>query len=127
MVMKKHISRFGKGGIIALVGFMLSPFSWWNDLIINVPIAYALAWLVGRLVSGLFLPAFVLAYWGTNILGMILLQKGGQKILKGDNSVYGKRAFVKDLIITGIYTLILSGFIQFGILKQDFLPKNPFF
>lgn len=125
--MRKHISRFGKGGIITVIGFMLSPFSWWNDLIINVPIAYAVAWLVGRLVSGLFLPAFVVAYWGTNVLGMILLQKGGQKILKGEDTVYGKRAFVKDLIITGIYTLILSGLIHFGILKQDFLPENPFF
>lgn len=124
--MKKHISRFGKGGIITLVGFLLSPFSWWNDLVINVPIAYLVAWLVGRLVSGLFLPAFVIAYWGTNILGMILLQKGGQKMLKGDDAVYGKKAFIKDLIITGIYTLILSRLIHFGILKQDFLPKNPF-
>lgn len=110
-----------------MIGFMLSPFSWWNDLIVNVPIAYAVAWVVGKFVSGLFLPVFVIAYWGTNVLGMILLQKGGQKILKGDDAVYGKKAFVKDIIITGVYTIILSALIYGGILKQDFLPKNPFF
>jgi hypothetical protein len=125
--MKKHFSRFGKGGLITLVGFILSPFSWWNDLIVNIPIAYGCAWLVGKVVSGFFLPAFVVAYWGTNVLGMVLLQKGGQKILKGNDPIYNRRAFIKDLIITGIYTVILSGLIQMGILKQDFLPKNPFF
>lgn len=125
--MKKHFSRFGKGGLIAFVGFLLSPFSWWNDLIVNVPIAYGCAWLVGRLVPGFFLPTFVIAYWGTNILGMVLLQKGGQKILKDADSKYGRREFIKDLIITGVYTLVLAGLIHLGILKQDFLPKNPFF
>jgi len=27
------------GGILGLVGFMLSPLSWWNDLFVNVPLA----------------------------------------------------------------------------------------
>jgi hypothetical protein len=34
------------GGTLALIGYMLSPLSWWNDMFINVPLALAFAWVI---------------------------------------------------------------------------------
>src|ERR1035438_1053489 len=45
------------GGVVAMIGFMLSPLSWWNDLFVNVPLALAFAWLV----SWFYKPAFTTA------------------------------------------------------------------
>ncbi|PZU92219.1 MAG: hypothetical protein DCE90_18695, partial [Pseudanabaena sp.] len=36
----KSITQKIKGGIFLVVGYVLSPLCWWNDLIINLPIAY---------------------------------------------------------------------------------------
>ena len=32
-------NRKMSGGVMAFIGFMLSPLSWWNDLFVNVPLA----------------------------------------------------------------------------------------
>ncbi len=49
-------------GIVAVVGYLLSPLSWWNDLFVNVPLAYLFALPFSQLHVQLYLPAFVLAY-----------------------------------------------------------------
>jgi hypothetical protein len=60
----------------AAVGYVLSPLSWWNDLVVNVPLAYLFAAPFAWLDARLYLPAFVLGYWLTNLAGMLLLHKG---------------------------------------------------
>lgn len=62
--------------LIAAIGFVLSPLSWWNDLLVNVPLAYLFAWPFSAWNDRLYVPAFVLGYWLTNILGFVLLHKG---------------------------------------------------
>jgi hypothetical protein len=54
------------GGVLAMVGFMLSPLSWWNDLFVNVPIAIGLAWLASLVYKPAFATALLLGYWLTN-------------------------------------------------------------
>jgi len=39
------MGRKFRGGILLVLGFMLSPFSWWNDLFFNLPIAYGFGYL----------------------------------------------------------------------------------
>jgi hypothetical protein len=70
-----------KGGVLAMVGFMLSPLSWWNDLFVNVPLALAFAWVVSLLYPPSFKIACVMGYWLTNVLGFVLLHKGAQSML----------------------------------------------
>jgi len=48
---------------MTLIGFMLSPLSWWNDLFVNVPLAIAFAWLVSWFHKPAFTAALVLGYW----------------------------------------------------------------
>jgi hypothetical protein len=68
------------GGILATIGYLLSPLSWWNDLYLNIPLAYAGAWLVRLVYNPAFLPAFIVCYWITNITGLVLMHKGIGKI-----------------------------------------------
>lgn len=63
-------------GTLAVLGYILSPLSWWNDLWVNIPLAYAAASLAQFLNPKFFLPVFVGAYWVTNLLGLILMHAG---------------------------------------------------
>jgi hypothetical protein len=80
-----------QGSVLAVVGYLLSPLSWWNDLFINIPLAYLFASLCGMLSASFFMPCMVLGYWLTNIAGLILLHKGAVKIAGNDGlKQYGK-------------------------------------
>jgi len=61
------LKRKLKGGFLATVGFILSPFSWWNDLVVNIPIAYGIGYLFGRISESLFLGAMLIGYWGVRV------------------------------------------------------------
>lgn len=103
------------GGIIAFIGYLLSPLSWWNDLVVNIPIAYVIALGAGFFSSNFFLPTLILAYWGTNILGFILIHYGTLKMT-------GKQAMTKkelafNIVLSLVYTAIMVFLVQTGILR----------
>jgi len=100
-----------------MIGFMLSPLSWWNDLVVNLPLALAFAWLV----SGFYKPAFaaslVLGYWLTNVLGLILLHKGARQILSEKQGRYSWRDLARDAGISLLYTALIVALVTLGVLK----------
>ncbi|MCU0653518.1 MAG: hypothetical protein MUD10_04630 [Candidatus Pacebacteria bacterium] len=106
-----------KGGVLATVGYILSPLSWWNDILVNIPIAYAFGFLFGLISKSLFFPAMIIAYWGTNILGFILIHKGASEIFSKTEKKYAKKEFLKDLLISIIYTSAILALVKLGILK----------
>jgi hypothetical protein len=105
------------GGILAFVGFMLSPLSWWNDLFVNVPIALAFAWLVSWFYQPAFAACLVLGYWLTNVLGFVLMHKGAQKVLSEKQDRYTSRDLLRDVGISLLYTLVIVVLVKLGILK----------
>jgi hypothetical protein len=108
-------------GITVTIGYLLSPLSWWNDLLINMPIAYGFAYLCSLFNKHIFLPAMVAGYWLTNIAGFILMHYGGQKLLSNKSKKYSKNDFYKDIMISLCYTLLVYIFFKIGWLK---LPTN---
>ncbi|HXP63017.1 MAG TPA: hypothetical protein VN829_21130, partial [Dongiaceae bacterium] len=72
MALKRKIT----GGVLAVVGYMLSPLSWWNDLWVNVPLALVFAWTVSLFYRPAFKPCLVIGYWLTNVAGFVLMHKG---------------------------------------------------
>ncbi len=58
-----------------VIGFILSPLSFWNDLFINVP----LSWICALPVAFFYRPAFPfmfsVAYIATNVVGMWMMDK----------------------------------------------------
>lgn len=117
--------RRAVGGVIAFIGYMLSPLSWWNDLFINVPLALLFAWGTSFFYKPAFGPSLILGYWLTNVLGFILLHKGAQHALSGETRPYSRRDLFKDVIISLAYTLIIVVLVKLGILKpiQSYFDK----
>lgn len=113
------------GGLMAVVGFMLSPLSWWNDLFVNVPLAVAFAWVVSLFYRPAFSSCVVLGYWLTNILGFVLMHKGSQKMLSESDRRYSRRDLARDVGVSLLYTVLIVVLIKLGVLKpiQTYFSK----
>lgn len=122
MSWKRNLS----GGTLAFIGFMLSPLSWWNDLFVNIPLALAFAWLVSWFWPPAFFASFILGYWLTNVLGLVLMQKGAQQAMSDQPKPYTRRQLITDLGISLAYTLLLIALVNYGVLKPlpDYLPQH---
>jgi len=121
--MKKHLVQ---GSVLGVIGFILSPLSWWNDAFVNIPLAIGFGWLVATLYKPLFQPAVVVGYWLTNVLGFVLMHKGAEKMARGDAVLrYSRKDLVRDVIISLIYTAVIVALLKAGILHplQDYLNK----
>ncbi|MCT9094455.1 hypothetical protein [Haloarchaeobius sp. HME9146] len=114
--MLRHTRQRIKGGLLATVGFILSPLSWWNDLLVNVPLAYAFATVVALLVHGSFVPALVVGYWLTNVLGFVLLQQGTTSVVTGENEPYTRKRLTRDLLLSVGYTVLILVLVEAGVL-----------
>jgi hypothetical protein len=128
MVWKRKVS----GGILAVVGYMLSPLSWWNDMFVNVPLALVFAWVVSAFYKPAFNAAMVIGYWLTNVLGFVLMHKGAQQMLSKEEKNNNRRELFWDVIISLLYTLVIVALLKFGVLQpfQNYFqhgggPKAP--
>ena len=122
MSWKRKIS----GSVLAVVGYMLSPLSWWNDMFVNVPLALVFAWIVSAFYKPAFTAAVVIGYWLTNVLGFVLMHKGAQQLLSEQEKRYSRRELLKDVGISLLYTLVIIALIKFGVLKpfQNYFHEN---
>jgi hypothetical protein len=121
-----RLRRKISGGFLAFAGYLLSPLSWWNDLFVNVPLALAFAWVVSVCYKPAFGVSVVLGYWLTNVLGFVLMHKGAQQMLSGEEKRYTRRELIRDIGISLLYTLVVVALVQYGLLKpiQDYFPGN---
>jgi hypothetical protein len=113
-----------RGGVVAVIGYLLSPLSWWNDLFVNVPLALAFAWVISLFYKPLFGPAMIAGYWLTNVLGFVLMHKGAQQLVSEKPGPYTRRDLLRDLGISLAYTLLIVALIKLGVLKpiQNYFP-----
>jgi hypothetical protein len=112
---KNWSSKFRlKGTIVFITGWLLSPLTWWNDIILNIPIAYFIANIINKILPGSFMVAMIVSYWATNLIGLLLMYSGGKEAI-------GKKLSRKDWIISlgiGIvYTVIMLALINKGWVK----------
>ena len=100
--------------IMATTGFILSPLSWWNDMLVNVPLAYLFSWPFSRMHEQLFVPAFITGYWLTNLLGLLMLHLGSAGLLKKQHDKFSfKFSFVVSLIYSAlIFVIVMLGWIE---------------
>jgi hypothetical protein len=113
------------GGTLAFIGYMLSPLSWWNDLFVNWPLALFFAWAVSWFYKPAFTGSLILAYWLTNVLGFVLMQKGGAKIVSEEDQPYTRKLLCRDLAISLLYTLLIVALVRTGVIApiQDTVRK----
>lgn len=87
-------------GLVALIGYILSPASWWNDGLINIPISLFIAKFFE--VAGIPLRlGFIIAYWATNALGVFLMIWAGSQGL----GVRGYKRLTLSLLSAAAYTV----------------------
>jgi hypothetical protein len=96
---------------IIVLGFMFSPLTWWNDLFINIPVAWGVSWLFLKWISlyvsvskTSFYIVFVFFYWITNIVGFALMHYSARKLL----SDIEHHNYKTDVVIALIYTIIVG-------------------
>jgi hypothetical protein len=117
-----------QGGVLALIGYLLSPLSWWNDALINVPLAMGFAWVVSAFYRPAFEAALVMGYWLTNVLGLVLLHVGTRRALaSGPARRYTAREVLRDLGVSLLYTLLLVCLVRLKVLQPlaDYWPSRP--
>lgn len=87
---------------LAVVGYILSPLSWWNDAVVNIPISLAIAGAANKLTGLDLRVGFAAAYWLTNIAGFALMLIGGSGAYKGRVT---RRAVALSLVAGTAYTV----------------------
>lgn len=105
---------FGAG--LALIGFMLSPLTWWNDLFINWPLAYFLASATNCFAPSLFEPALYLSYLATNILGLYLMHRGIALGASKRTERFTLKSITAQLLTILAYTIVVVILVRVGII-----------
>ena len=104
--------------VLVAVGYMLSPLSWWNDALVNLPLAWLFASAVTRVVAVSFEAAILLGYWLTNLAGFFLMHLGGKGFLRD------RRWNVRDTFIfvglSALYTIAIYLLAHYHIVKPLF-------
>lgn len=113
------------GGSLVVVGYLLSPLCWWNDLVINLPLALGFGYLVSRPFPGTLVPMTGLGYWLTNVVGFVLMQQGAVTALQKEGQSSSGHSLRNGLITSTVYTLAIVVLLQLHILDvPDFLTGD---
>ena len=111
-----------RGGFFLVIGFLLSPMSWWNDLFFNLPVAYGFGYLCSFLSPNLLLPCSILGYWLSNIAGILLMQIGLVDVVQGEPKEHNlKKELLMGLASSTVYTLVIMVLIHLNILNAPAL------
>lgn len=110
--------RRAAGGAVATTGYLLSPLSWWNDLFVNLPLAYGFATLVSLFSEDLFGPALIAGYWLTNVAGLVMLHRGAEEAVRPGARGYGRRDLLVDLAVSAGYTVLIAALVRVGVLTS---------
>jgi len=111
-----------RGGFFLVIGYLLSPLSFWNDLFFNLPIAYFFGYLCSLLSPNLLFPCSIVGYWLSNIAGILLMQFGAVDIFADQPKQHNlKKELLMGLASSVIYTLVILALIQWKILQTPAL------
>lgn len=107
-----------RAGALVLIGYLLSPLCWWNDLVINLPLALAFGYLLSLLYPAGLVPFTIAGYWLSNVVGMILMQQGAVDILRPETEHNPRKALVGGLLTSTLYTALIVGLLQLKVLEM---------
>jgi len=101
--------------LIFLIGWLLSPFTFWNDAFVNIPLSYICADIFIRFFPADFLVTVVAFYWLSNALGILIMLASGRYIILGRKQLL--REALNLLLTIGIYTVLVIILHNLGILR----------
>ena len=109
-----------RGGFLLVIGYLLSPLCWWNDLVFNLPVSYCFGYICAWFSPNLFFPGLIIGYWLSNIVGILLMQAGALDVFQQSERNL-KKELLTGLATSTLYTLAIVALIQFKILDASFL------
>jgi Zn-dependent protease with chaperone function len=114
-----------RGGFLLVLGYLLSPLCWWNDLLFNLPIAYFFGYLCSLLSPKLLFPCTILGYWLSNIIGILLMQYGSVDMFQQESKERNlKKELFNSLVSSTVYTLVIVLLIQLKIIDTPIFFTN---
>ncbi len=106
-----------RGGALVGIGYMLSPLSWWNDLVFNLPIALVFGYGVSWLNPHWFIPGTIVGYWLSNVLGMVMMQFGAVDLFLADDQRNTSRDLWMGFGGATLYTILAAALVYFHVLE----------
>ena len=103
------------GGTLVVV-YLLSPLCWWNDLVINLPLALGFGYLASRPFPDALGAMTGLGYWLSNVVGFVLMQQGAVTALQKDGQGTDSHSLRNGLITSTVYTVAIVVLVQLHIL-----------
>lgn len=111
-----------RGGFLIVLGYLLSPLCWWNDLIFNLPIAYGFGYLCRWVSASWFIPGLIVGYWLSNIVGILLMQFGAIDVVQDSSKPRNlKKDLITGIVSSTLYTLVIVALVQLKILDASAL------
>lgn len=111
-----------RGGALFVVGYLLSPLCWWNDLIFNLPVAYGFGYLCSLISLHWLLPGLIAGYWLSNVVGFVLMQFGAvDAIQKTSQPRNPRKELLMGMASSTLYTLVVLALVQLQILDLNSL------
>lgn len=108
-----------RGLLLFGLGWLLSPMCWWNDLLINLPLAWGFARLLQLWRPDWFAPGLVIGYWLSNVIGILLMQSGAVAALKRDPAETDpRRELLTGLLTSTAYTLVVVLLVKHGLIAS---------
>jgi len=95
-------ARKGLYAAAAVIGYILSPLSWWNDAVVNIPLSLAAGTILSKTLGVPLDVAVAASYTATNILGVALLALGGSGLLGAS-----RRKIALALAASIIYSILV--------------------
>ena len=114
------------GVAVAVCGLLLSPMTPWNDIVLNIPLAWLGASALAAFHRPWFEPGFVACYLATNILGLVMLWKGVR--WASDGTFLDRLSGWKGVVLDVVASLVLVGLMLVAMNRglisplQDYLP-----
>jgi hypothetical protein len=105
-------------GLLVIVGYLLSPLCWWNDLVINLPIALAFGYLLSLVYPPGLMPFTIVGYWLSNVVGMVMMQQGAVGVLRPEAEQNPRQVFLNGLLTSTLYTALIVGLLQLKVLDM---------
>ena len=106
---------------MGVLGFILSPLSWWNDLFVNFPLVFSFAWIIGRLIDmfldvheWLFVYLSICGYFFSDLANFLMIHyRIFQKKIKQ------KYSLKTQLLISSIYLVVIIAFFGLDICNPE--------
>lgn len=103
--------------LLLALGWLLSPLCWWNDLVINLPLAWGVARLLALWHASWFMPGLVIGYWLSNVAGILLLQSSAMEVFRGRGEPRDpRRELLVGLATSTAYSLAVFALVKTGLL-----------